>query len=115
MRIATWLFRLDSEPCPKAHIRVVSADTLARLSVYTVPSSAPAYTALLPHFLPPRTSLPHTVVIIVLDWTKPWTFIDQLYTWLNWIEKWVQGDESRELQIVREENRERCELLLRIK
>ncbi|GJE84573.1 dynein 1 light intermediate chain [Phanerochaete sordida] len=84
-------------------------DTLARLSVYTVPSSAASYTALLPHFLPPRTSLPHTVVVITLDWTKPWTFIDQLYTWLSWIEAWVQGDGSRELQIVREENRERLQ------
>ncbi|KAJ3551885.1 hypothetical protein NM688_g4453 [Phlebia brevispora] len=84
-------------------------DTLARLSVYTVPSSAATYTALLPHFLPPRTALPHTVVIIVLDWTKPWTFIDELYTWLNWIEIWVKSDESREAQIVREENRERLQ------
>ncbi|EKM59739.1 uncharacterized protein PHACADRAFT_250433 [Phanerochaete carnosa HHB-10118-sp] len=84
-------------------------DTLARLSVYTVPSAAATYTALLPHFLPPRASLPHTVVVITLDWTKPWTFIDQLYTWLSWIEKWVQGDGSRELQIVREETRERLQ------
>ncbi|KIP12896.1 hypothetical protein PHLGIDRAFT_61144 [Phlebiopsis gigantea 11061_1 CR5-6] len=84
-------------------------DTLARLSVYTIPSSAPSYTALLPHFLPPRTSLSHTVVIIVLDWTKPWTFIDQMHIWLAWIEKWVEGDGSRELQIVREENRERLQ------
>lgn len=100
---------LPSTTRPDTYPRVLSLDTLARLSVYTVPSSAPSYTALLPHFLPPRTSLPHTVVVIALDWTKPWTFIDELYTWLDWIEKWVQGDGSRELQIVREENRERCE------
>ncbi|OBZ70333.1 Cytoplasmic dynein 1 light intermediate chain 1 [Grifola frondosa] len=31
----------------------------------------------------------------------------ELQTWLEWIEKWVQGDNSRELEIVREENRER--------
>ena len=83
------------------------SDTLARLSVYTVPSSAPSYTALLPRFLPPRTSLPHTVVIITLDWTKPWTFVDELQTWLKWIEEWVKSDESREAQIAREESRER--------
>ena len=83
-------------------------DTLARLSVYTVPSSAPSYTALLPHFLPPRTSLPHTLVIIVLDWTRPWTFVEELQSWLQWVEKWVKGDGSREVEIVREENRERC-------
>ncbi|RXW25406.1 hypothetical protein EST38_g437 [Candolleomyces aberdarensis] len=84
-------------------------DTLARLSVYTVPSSAPSYTALLPHFLPPRTSLPHTVVIIVLDWTQPWTFVEELQTWLQWVEKWAKGDGSREVEIVREENRERLQ------
>ena len=84
------------------------SDTLARLSVYTVPSSSTSYTSLLPHFLPPRTSLQHTVVIIVLDWTKPWTFVDELETWLEWVEKWAKGDGARELEIVREENRERC-------
>ncbi|KAI0092701.1 dynein light intermediate chain [Irpex rosettiformis] len=84
-------------------------DILARLSVYTVPSSAPSYTALLPHFLPPKTSLPHTVVVIVLDWTKPWTFIDELQAWLKWIEEWSKGDGSRDLEILREENRERLQ------
>ncbi|KZT05638.1 uncharacterized protein LAESUDRAFT_714862 [Laetiporus sulphureus 93-53] len=77
--------------------------------VYTVPSSAPSYTALLSHFLPPRTSLPHSVVIIVLDWTRPWAFVEELETWLEWIEQWSKGDGSRELEIVREENRERLQ------
>ncbi|KAK1223342.1 hypothetical protein PQX77_013819 [Marasmius sp. AFHP31] len=82
-------------------------DTLARLSVYTVPSADPAYTRLLPHFLPPRTSIPHTLVMIVLDWTRPWTFVEELETWLRWVEDWVNGDAVRELEVVREENRER--------
>ncbi|KAA1473378.1 dynein 1 light intermediate chain [Dentipellis sp. KUC8613] len=84
-------------------------DTLARLSVYTVPSSAPSYTSLLPHFVPPRQSLPHTVVMIVLDWTRPWTFVEELHTWLSWVESWVKGDDARELVITREENRERLQ------
>ncbi|KAI9574289.1 dynein light intermediate chain-domain-containing protein [Boletus coccyginus] len=84
-------------------------DTLARLSVYTVPSHASAYTALLPHFLPPRTALPHTLVVIVLDWTRPWTFVDDLQTWLKWVEQWAKGDGSREVEIVREENHERLQ------
>ncbi|KZV62380.1 DLIC-domain-containing protein [Peniophora sp. CONT] len=84
-------------------------DILARLSVYTVPSSAKAYTSLVPHFLPPRASLPHTAVVIVLDWTKPWTFVEELLTWLTWIEAWVKGDSSREATIAREENRERLQ------
>ena len=84
-------------------------DTLARLSVYTVPSSAPAYNTLLPHFLPPRSSLPHTLVMIVLDWTRPWSFVEELQTWMQWVENWAKGDGARESVIVREENRERCE------
>lgn len=84
-------------------------DTLARLSVYTVPSSSASHLALLPHFVPPRNSLPHTLAIIALDWTKPWTFVEQLQIWTNWLDKWVKGDGSRELEVVREENRERRE------
>jgi len=61
------------------------------------------------HFLPPQSALPHTAVVIVLDWTRPWAFLDELHTWLTWIEHWVQGDGSRELQVIREEHRERCE------
>ncbi|KAF7290898.1 hypothetical protein HMN09_01268200 [Mycena chlorophos] len=84
-------------------------DTLARLSVYTVPSSAPACTALLPHFVPPRTALPNTLVMIVLDWTRPWAFIEELETWLQWVERWTRGDGARELEIAREESRERLQ------
>lgn len=76
--------------------------------MYTVPSSAPAYSALLPYFVPPKSSLPHTLVMITLDWTRPWSFIQELETWLQWVEKWVKGDGSRELDIAKEENRERC-------
>ena len=83
-------------------------DILARLSVYTVPSSSPSYTALLSHFLHPQSALPHTAIIIVLDWTRPWTFLEDLHTWLSWIERWVQGDGARELEVIREEHRERC-------
>lgn len=82
-------------------------DILTRISVYTVPSAAAAYTSLLPDFLPPRSSLPHTVVIISLDWTRPWSFVEELQTWLVWLEQWAKGDGSRELEIVREENHER--------
>jgi dynein light intermediate chain 1, cytosolic len=64
--------------------------------------------ALLPHFLPQRVSLPHTLFIILLDWTRAWTFIEELQAWLIWVEKWAKRDGSRELDIVREECRERC-------
>ncbi|CAL1700498.1 unnamed protein product [Somion occarium] len=47
--------------------------------------------------------------MIVLDWTRPWAFVDELLTWLTWIEAWVKGDDSRELIITREETRERLQ------
>lgn len=46
--------------------------------------------------------------MIVLDWTRPWSFVEELQTWLLWVERWVKGDGSRELEMVREECRERC-------
>ena len=46
--------------------------------------------------------------MIVLDWTRPWTFVEELEIWLRWVEDWVKGDDARELEVVREENRERC-------
>lgn len=37
--------------------------------------------------------------------------MEELETWLMWVEKWTKGDGSRELEIVREENRERREFI----
>lgn len=45
--------------------------------------------------------------MIVLDWTKPWSFVDQLETWMEWVNTWVKGDGARELEVAREEGRER--------
>ena len=52
-------------------------------------------------------------MIIALDWTRPWTFIEELQMWLVWVEQWAKGDGSRELEIVHEEQRERCACVLR--
>lgn len=82
-------------------------DILARLSMYTVPSSSPAHLALVPYFLPPKSSLSQTLVLIVLDWTRPSTFLDQLRIWLEWVDRWAQGDGARELEVMREEGKER--------
>jgi dynein light intermediate chain 1 len=45
--------------------------------------------------------------MIVLDWTKPWTFVEQLELWMKWIDDWSKTDNSRELEVAREEGRER--------
>jgi hypothetical protein len=92
------------------HAIIRRVDIVARLSVYTVPSSDPSHLSLVPHFLTPKISLHRTLVVIVLDWTKPWSFLDQLKTWLSWVEEWSTQDPSREVQILREEGRERCKL-----
>ncbi|KAJ3879617.1 hypothetical protein F5051DRAFT_484556, partial [Lentinula edodes] len=79
-------------------------DTLTHLSVYTVPSSHPSFTSLIPYFLPPKSSLGHTTVVVALDWTKPWTFVEEMEEWFAWIEQ--------ELDMIREENRERWQSYL---
>jgi dynein light intermediate chain 1 len=48
--------------------------------------------------------------MIVLDWTRPWTFIEELQHWLAWVETWVNSDSSREMEVVREECKERRKL-----
>ena len=37
----------------------------------------------------------------------PWRFVEELQTWLTWVEKWSKGDASRELEIISQESRER--------
>ena len=91
------------------HFVSESIDTLARLSVYTVQSSNPAHLGLVPQVLPAKASLHNTLVMILLDWTKPWTFVEQLENWLIWVDKWARGDGSREMEVTRDEGRERCE------
>ena len=85
------------------------ADTLARISIYTVQSSDPVHTSLIPQSLPPKNALGNTLAMILLDWTKPWTFVEQLEFWLRWMETWANGDGSRELEVAREEGKEKCE------
>ena len=55
----------------------------AYLLVYTVPSSTPSFIAL-----------------------------EELHTWLAWIEHWVQGDVAHELEVTLEEYHERCVSIL---
>lgn len=59
--------------------------------------------------LPAKASLHNTLAMILLDWTKPWTFVEQLENWLILVDKWAKGDGSREMEVTRDEGRERCE------
>jgi dynein light intermediate chain 1, cytosolic len=89
------------------HLTTNIVDTLARISVYTVQSSNQIHTKLVSNVLPPKSALHNTLIMIVLDWTKPWTFIDQLEIWMKWVDEWAKGDGNREIEVLREEGRER--------
>jgi dynein light intermediate chain 1 len=52
-------------------------DMLARLSLYTLTSPDKHYAPLLTRLLTPH-AIPHTAAVILLDWAKPWLFIDTL-------------------------------------
>ncbi|PVI05455.1 hypothetical protein DM02DRAFT_516688 [Periconia macrospinosa] len=57
-------------------------DTLARLSLYLLANPSPSFTPLIKPYLNPRT-LPHTLVVILLDWNHPWLWIRQLRDWIR--------------------------------
>ncbi|KAF1961025.1 dynein [Byssothecium circinans] len=57
-------------------------DTLARLSLYLLANPSPSFTPLIKPYLSPRT-LPHTLVVILLDWNHPWLWIRQLRDWIR--------------------------------
>ncbi|GAA5923820.1 uncharacterized protein JCM15063_003777 [Sporobolomyces koalae] len=60
-------------------------ETLASLSVYQLPSPLAPFPDLLPLALSTE-SLVDSVVVIVLDWDKPWQFMRQLEQWIAMIE-----------------------------
>ncbi|KAF2868076.1 dynein [Massariosphaeria phaeospora] len=57
-------------------------DTLARLSLYLLAHPSPSFTPLIKPYLNPRT-LPHMLVVILLDWNHPWLWIRQLRDWIR--------------------------------
>lgn len=57
-------------------------DILARLSLYLLANPSPSFTPLIKPYLNPRT-LPHMLVVILLDWNHPWLWIRQLRDWIR--------------------------------
>ncbi|PWN96954.1 DLIC-domain-containing protein [Tilletiopsis washingtonensis] len=89
-------------------------DTLARVGVYQVPSSHPLHVSLLPLALQPpqlasssagpsakADALRSTLWLLVLDWSNPSAFLDQLLTWLD-----IVGQTTREALGVPETQKE---------
>jgi len=89
---------------PTLKLTRVSSDILARVGVYQVPSSHPLHVSLLPLALQPpqlasssagpsakADALRSTLWLLVLDWSNPSAFFDQLLTWLD-----IVGQTTRE-------------------
>ncbi|RIA95346.1 dynein light intermediate chain-domain-containing protein [Glomus cerebriforme] len=65
-------------------------DTLARLGIYQLAGSHDSYQSLL-RFALNSSTLPDSLVVIVLDWARPWTFIETLQRWIKFLEVGIEG------------------------
>ena len=63
-------------------MKLTGPDTIARLSLYLLADPSPSFTPLIRPYLNPRT-LPHMLVVILLDWNHPWLWIRQLRDWVR--------------------------------
>ena len=82
--------------------RSLSDETL-RTGVYTVHSSDPSVVATLPYAFPPVQTAPDasalgslrrmrdTLFVLVLDWSRPWSFAAQLVAWLHMLCRLVES------------------------
>ncbi|KAJ5280138.1 hypothetical protein N7478_005510 [Penicillium angulare] len=57
-------------------------DTLARVSAYLLSEPSPSFAPLLKPLLTPQ-SVPETLVVILMDWSDPWTWIRRLREWIR--------------------------------
>ncbi|KAG0198970.1 hypothetical protein BGX28_007680 [Mortierella sp. GBA30] len=64
-------------------------DTVARLGLYQIAGSHKSYHALLKYCLNTKT-IADSAVVIVLDWSKPWTFMETLQRWIKVLEGAIQ-------------------------
>ncbi|KAI9893502.1 MAG: hypothetical protein M1814_006799, partial [Vezdaea aestivalis] len=56
-------------------------DTLARLSLYLLSEPSASFSPLIRPLLTPQT-IPHAMVVILLDWAQPWNWLRQLQEWV---------------------------------
>ncbi|KAJ4418596.1 hypothetical protein N0V82_005482 [Gnomoniopsis sp. IMI 355080] len=56
-------------------------DNLARISMYLLTSPSPSFAPLIKPILTPQ-SIPNTVLVVLLDWSEPWSWIRQLREWM---------------------------------
>uniref|UniRef100_A0A1D1YDT5 Dynein light intermediate chain n=1 Tax=Anthurium amnicola TaxID=1678845 RepID=A0A1D1YDT5_9ARAE len=65
-------------------------DTIARLGFYQLAGSDKAYHSLL-RFALNLTTLPESLIVIVLDWSRPWTFVETLQRWIKVVEQAIDS------------------------
>ncbi|CAB4486647.1 dynein light intermediate chain [Rhizophagus irregularis] len=65
-------------------------DTLTRLGIYQLAGSHESYQSLL-RFALNSSTLPDSLVVIVLDWARPWTFIETLQRWIKFLEVGIEN------------------------
>ena len=66
-----------------------SPDTLGRLGVWQFEGNE-KYGDLL-HFALNKTTIEHSMVMIVLDFSKPWAFLDSLHQWMGILESSIES------------------------
>lgn len=54
---------------------------MARISLYLLSSPSPSFTSLVQPLLTPE-SIPNTLIVVLLDWSKPHLFLTQLREWM---------------------------------
>ncbi|EEH21653.2 hypothetical protein PABG_03869 [Paracoccidioides brasiliensis Pb03] len=57
-------------------------DILARVSIYLLSEPSSTFAPLLKPLLTPKT-VPETLIVILLDWENPWTWVRQLREWVR--------------------------------
>ncbi|KAJ3049472.1 hypothetical protein HK097_009531, partial [Rhizophlyctis rosea] len=87
-----------------------SEDVVARVGLYNL-SNDVAYQSLL-RFALNLDTLADSLVVLVLDWTKPWTFFDSLDRWLTFLERSVGVMVEQRTRLV-EELRGKLECFIR--
>ncbi|KAJ2895730.1 hypothetical protein MKZ38_006202 [Zalerion maritima] len=71
-------------------------DTLARISAYLLSSPSPSFASLVQPLLTPET-IPNTLVVILLNWSRPWMWLRELRQWILLLKKVIYSlsDESK--------------------
>lgn len=63
-------------------------DILARLSIYFLSEPSSAFLPLVKPLFTPRT-VPHTLIVLLLNWAEPWLWIRQLRAWILFLKETI--------------------------